>query len=73
MGWGHGNDVPHFDKEGHFRTQEEYDKRRRMRQKKMEDGDGFDSTGHLKGPWGELFLIGGIIVVGMMLPSFFSR
>jgi len=63
-GWGHGNDVPHFDKEGHFRTHEQYEKRRRRR---MEE-EGLP-TGPITGPFGQFFLVSAIVAVGITIPS----
>jgi hypothetical protein len=65
MGWGHGNDVPHFDKEGHFRTHEGYEKRRRER--RVGEGDTTDEAP--KGILGQFVFVTGIIFVGVLVPS----
>jgi hypothetical protein len=64
MGWGHGNDVPHFDKEGHFRTHETYDRRRRQKME-GEFTPGVEHTGML----GQFVLISMIIAVGVLVPT----
>jgi len=65
MGWGHGNDVPHFDKEGHFRTHEGYEKRRRERRV----GEVGTSDEGPRGILGQFVFVTGIIFVGVLVPS----
>lgn len=66
MGWGHGNDVPHFDKEGHFRTHEQIEnekrKHRRVKPEHVPIGEG-------KGMFAQFLFISGIISLGVLVPS----
>jgi hypothetical protein len=65
MGYGHGqwgNDVPHFDKEGHFRTHHGYEMRRRERM-----GGNFEPREE-RGVLGQFLLLGGILFVGVVVP-----
>lgn len=69
--WGHGNDVPHFDKEGHFGTQEYIDARRRQRRRMTEDGKAKEEyqSGRGMGLLGQFVVIGGIVVVAVYGPG----
>ncbi|KAG0652420.1 hypothetical protein D0Z07_0991 [Hyphodiscus hymeniophilus] len=63
--WGHErNDVPHFDRDGHFRTHENYDQRRRQR-------INHDSVprGETRGMFANFLFVGGIISLGVFIPS----
>ena len=66
LGW--ENDVPHFDREVHFRTQEQQDLRRRRR---MEESGGHD---HDSG--GDVLLkfivVSGVVLVACALPGMFA-
>ncbi|KAI9701599.1 MAG: hypothetical protein M1836_001655 [Candelina mexicana] len=65
-GW--DNDVPHFDREGHFRTQEQQDKRRRRR---MAEGEIPTEGG------GSILInfifVGGIVSLAIFIPTLFER
>lgn len=68
--WRHDElyDVPHWDRDGHFRTQERHS-RRWQRRKGMEDrqvGDGDVPRSMLA----NFFFVGGIISLGIFVPSF---
>ena len=67
MGW--NNDVPHFDRDGHFRTQEQQEQRRR---KRIEEENGeYDRGG------GDMLLkfvvVGGVVALACGLPAMFER
>ena len=61
------NDVPHFDRAGHFRTQEEQD-RRRQRRLAEEVAPSAPGIGSLA----NFLFVGGIITLAIALPSLFS-
>jgi len=67
--WGHGNDVPHFDKEGHFSTHESIDQRRRNRMRRNEESRGEDDMGRGMGLLGQFFLLSGIMAFGVLIPG----
>ncbi|KAI9710213.1 MAG: hypothetical protein M1812_007485 [Candelaria pacifica] len=62
------NDVPHFDREGHFRTQEQQDERRRRR---MSEGTTISEGG------GSVLInflfVGGIVSLAIFIPTLFER
>lgn len=64
--WGHDrmNDVPHFDREGHFRTHESYDKRRRQRIRQD-----YVPTAETRGTFANFVFVGSIISLGVFVPS----
>ena len=62
--FGHGNDVPHFDRDGHFRTHSNQEKRRQSRLSR-----GFVPTGAGSSTVADFFFVGGIISLGVLLPS----
>ena len=64
--WGHDSvdDVPHFDREGHFRTHENYDKRRRQRTK-----EGYVPIVETQGTFANFVFVGSIISLGIIIPS----
>jgi hypothetical protein len=64
--WGHDrtNDVPHFDQEGHFRTHENYDKRRRQRMRQ-----GYVPIAEVRGTFANFVFVGSIISLGVFVPS----
>lgn len=68
MGW--GNDVPHFDRDGHFRTQEQQELRRRRRMAAAEDAM---SIGGGKSLLLNFVFVGGIISLAIAVPTFFGR
>jgi len=62
------NDVPHFDREAHLKTQEKHSERW---QRRRGMGEGYVPTG--EGPRGTLanfLFVGGIISLGVFVPSF---
>ena len=64
--WGHDrmNDVPHFDREGHFRTHENQDKRRQRRRK-----DDYVPVVETRGTLANFLFVGSIISLGVFVPS----
>lgn len=64
--WGHDrvNDVSHFDQEGHFRTHENQDRRRRTRR-----GEEYNPTAETRGTLANFLFVGGIISLGIFVPS----
>ena len=66
-GW--SNDVPHFDRQGHFRTQEQQDLRR---QRRMEEQTAYDYTGS-----GSMLinfiLVGTVVSLACFIPTLFER
>ncbi|KAI9879991.1 MAG: hypothetical protein M1830_006108 [Pleopsidium flavum] len=67
MGW--ENDVPHFHRDGHFRTQEQQEIRRRRRMAE-EEGVGFENGGSLLI---NFLFVAGIISLAIVLPTLFGR
>ena len=63
--WDHGNDVPHFDKEGHFRTHDNYDRRRKRR-----TSQDYTPVGETRGTLANFLFVGGIISLGVFVPSY---
>jgi fucose permease len=64
--WGHGsNDVPHFDRDQHFRTQENQQKRR---SKKVNED--FLSRGDTRSALANFIFVGSIISIGLFVPSY---
>jgi hypothetical protein len=64
--WGHGaNDVPHFDREGHFRTHESQEQRRQRRMR-----EGFMPGPQTRGTLAQFLFITSIIGIGVLVPSF---
>ncbi|KAK0107116.1 hypothetical protein ONS95_003823 [Cadophora gregata] len=67
--WGHDetHDVPHFDRDGHYRTQENHS-RRWQRRRGMEDGQ--VPAGEMpRSMLANFFFVGGIISLGVLVPS----
>jgi hypothetical protein len=62
--FGHDREVPHFDREGHLRTHVNHERRRQTRLSK-----GFIDAGQGASTLANFFLIGGIITLGVLLPS----
>ena len=63
--WNHGNDVPHFDKEGHYRMHDNYDRRRRRRM-----SEDHVPVGETRGTLANFLFVGGIVSLGVFVPSF---
>ncbi|KAH9223566.1 hypothetical protein DL95DRAFT_379558 [Leptodontidium sp. 2 PMI_412] len=67
--WGHDevNDVPHFDREGHYRTQENHS-RRWQRRRRMEDRQ--VPAGEVpRSMLANFLFVGGILSLGIFVPS----
>lgn len=64
MDAGFENDVPHFDHQGHFRTQQQYEQRRRKRMAEQ-----FVPVKEGAGPWANFFFVSGILTIAFGLPS----
>ena len=64
--WGHDrmDDVPHFNREGHFRTHENYDKRRQRRNKAE-----YIPIEETRGTFAQFLFVASIISVGVFVPS----
>ena len=62
------NDVPHFDQEGHHRTQEQQDQRRRKRME--EESVGFAEGGSVLV---QFFLVTAVVTVAFSVPPLFDR
>ncbi|KAL9596430.1 MAG: hypothetical protein Q9219_005814 [cf. Caloplaca sp. 3 TL-2023] len=62
------NDVPHFDRRGHFRTQEQQDQRRARRINEDFIHDSNSSSLLLN-----FFLVSGILAVTVIIPTVFAR
>ncbi|KAF8862338.1 DnaJ-domain-containing protein [Acephala macrosclerotiorum] len=66
-GYGHWNDVPHFDREGHTRTHEN-NTRRWARRKGMQDG-WVPEAGAPRGTLANFLFVGGIVGVAVLVPA----
>ena len=66
-GW--ENDVPHFDREGHRRTQEQQERRRILKRRTGEDDMGYGGASMLI----QFFLVGGVVIAALSLPTLFER
>ncbi|MCJ1459058.1 hypothetical protein MMC28_009435 [Mycoblastus sanguinarius] len=64
---GYSNDVPHFDREGHYRTQEQQDQRRRRRLE--EDSMDYAGGGSMML---KFFLISAVVTFAFSIPTFFN-
>ena len=60
-GW--DNDVPHFDRDAHYRTQEHQDERRRRR---LEEEAMYGESGG--GVWVNFFLLSGVVALASSVP-----
>lgn len=71
LGRGAEEDVPHFDRERHFRTHESQELRRRQRRSGRSGGfvPG-DDVGGTGGYFLNFLFVGGIITLGIFVPSF---
>ncbi|KAL3424449.1 Chaperone protein DnaJ [Phlyctema vagabunda] len=66
--WRGENDVPHFDREGHFRTQDNiYSQQRRRRQSRMEQ---YDPIVPDRGTLGKFLLLTSIVFFAVFVPGF---
>ncbi|CZT08695.1 hypothetical protein WAI453_006157 [Rhynchosporium graminicola] len=67
--WGHDevNDVPHFDREGHYRTQENHS--RRWQRRKGMEGRQIDTGDLPRSMLANFFFVGGILSIGIMVPT----
>ena len=66
-GW--DNDVPHFDREGHRRTQDQQERRRILRRRTGEDDMGYGGASMLI----QFLLVGGVVCAAFSLPTLFER
>ena len=66
-GW--DNDVPHFDREGHRRTQDQQERRRILRRRTGEDDMGYGGASMLI----QFLLVGGVVCAAFSLPALFER
>ena len=62
------NDVPHFDREGHYRTQEQQDQRRRRRTEG--EGVGFVKGGDV---FSQFLMISALVTFAFSIPTLFDR
>jgi len=68
FGQGEMNDVPHFDRAGHLKTQEKHSQRW---QKRRGMGEGYVPSGEApRGTLANFLFVGGIISLGVFVPSF---
>lgn len=66
--FGHENDVPHFDREGHFRTH--VNQQNRRQQRKRESGWGEIPMGHApRSTLVNFLFVSGIIGLGVFIPG----
>ena len=66
-GW--SNDVPHFDRQGHFRTQEQQDLRRKRRMEGQTTYEYVGSGGMLI----NFILVGTAVSLACFMPALFER
>jgi hypothetical protein len=66
FGQGLENDVPHFDREGHLNTQ----RRHSERWKKRREGEWVPSGESPRSTLANFLFVGGIISLGIFVPSF---
>lgn len=67
--WGHGNNVPHFNKEAHFETHENMEQRRRQRRGATEDGKAIREMGKDMGHLGQFVLLTLLVTVVVAVPG----
>ncbi|RDW60860.1 hypothetical protein BP6252_12243 [Coleophoma cylindrospora] len=66
--WRDRNDVPHFDREGHFRTQDSiYSKQERRRQSRSER---YADIGAPPGMLANFIFVGGVVLFAVFVPTF---
>lgn len=63
--FGHTDDVPHFDREGHLRTHEKHARRKQRRAP-----DELIPDGPTSGLLVNFLFVGGVISLGIVIPSF---
>ena len=67
--WGHANDVPHFDKEGHMRTHEGIEAERR-RQQRRSNGYGHEIPRDSKSSFlAQFLLMTGVVGLTAWIPT----
>ncbi|KAE9377731.1 DnaJ-domain-containing protein [Stipitochalara longipes BDJ] len=66
FGQGEENDVPHFDREGHLNTQRRHSERWRRRK----EGEWVPSGESPRSTLANFFFVGGVISLGIFVPSF---
>jgi hypothetical protein len=62
--FGHDNDVPHFDREGHFRTHTNHERRRQRKRSEKYVPAGTESS-----TLANFIFVGSIISLGILIPS----
>ena len=68
--WGQGNDVPHFDKEGHFRTHESIEAvRRRQAQRQRGVAVKGERVARGSGFWTQFMVMFSLLSLGIWLPG----
>jgi hypothetical protein len=71
MGWGRGNDVPHVDKERHFRTHEQIENEKRIRRRGVRmDGEARVEESRGSGVLGQFLLLTGVLTATGLVTSF---
>lgn len=68
--WGHGNDVPHFDKQGHFRTHEGIHAERRRQQRKTSGEGRVENNKRESGLMGQFLLVTAVVGLTVWVPGF---
>ncbi len=63
--------MPHFDRDGHFRTQEQQELRRRRRMAAADDAVSFEGGG--SSMLLNFLFVGGIISLAIVVPTVFGR
>ncbi|KAI1290988.1 hypothetical protein F5Y03DRAFT_52788 [Xylaria venustula] len=71
--FGHRDDVPHFDKEGHQRTGRHSDKRREARRTSVDGSRQRITIEPETGVAGMFFVIGSVLLISFLGPLFISR
>lgn len=71
--FGHRDDVPHFDKEGHQRTGRHNDRRREARRAAWEHGQQRVTVEPERGVAGMFFAISGVLLLSFVGPLAISR
>ena len=71
--FGHRDDVPHFDKEGHQRTGRHSDRRRDARRVSAGGSRHGVTIEPERGVAGMFFVIGGVLLISLLGPYFVSR
>lgn len=66
--FGYDNDVPHFDREGHFRTHTNQEQRRQRRM-----SQGYTPRGPENSTLANFIFVGSIISLGVFIPTLFFR